>query len=246
MLLGSDYAGECWYPVAQHCLAVVLVSVSAKACCRFSLLTPDHYMVGGCCSTFGFLGCVALLVNTNAVALIALALNCRVYPRKSSSAGCWHLSAARVVRWWMLVVWQWSNDVLPDADAACRFDAVLLSLWLGYQFGSGASAECAVPARRLTASEAHSKAKTKPVHGKTLDQQPQLISDHDDACIQHQHNQQFHLPPKRHHRGKTEGVQASRASTSIHGRSTEHERQQNAPAPRPAAPSSAKPMQFAT
>ncbi|GMH02180.1 hypothetical protein Nepgr_004019 [Nepenthes gracilis] len=72
MLLGSDNAGVCWKLVAQHCLTAVLVSVSAEACCRFNLLTPTLYMVGGCCSIFGFLGCVALLVNTNAVALDAL------------------------------------------------------------------------------------------------------------------------------------------------------------------------------
>ncbi|GMH29032.1 hypothetical protein Nepgr_030875 [Nepenthes gracilis] len=74
MLLDSDYAGVCWKLVAQRLFSLCLWSLLIGACCRFTLLTPNHCMVGGCCSIFGFLGCVALLVNTNAVALDALVM----------------------------------------------------------------------------------------------------------------------------------------------------------------------------
>ncbi|GMH06066.1 hypothetical protein Nepgr_007906 [Nepenthes gracilis] len=61
--------------VAQRLLSHRPVSSLGACSLRFTLLSPDHCMVGGCCSIFGFLGCVALLVNTNAVALDALRLN---------------------------------------------------------------------------------------------------------------------------------------------------------------------------
>ncbi|GMH30746.1 hypothetical protein Nepgr_032589 [Nepenthes gracilis] len=56
----------------MFCCGVGAVGKLPLLCCWLSPLTSDPCMVGGCCCSFGFLGCVALLANTNAVAFDAL------------------------------------------------------------------------------------------------------------------------------------------------------------------------------